>query len=230
MSPKPILQIRNLHKSYFDQDSQTHVHVLKGIDLDIFCNKTIAICGPSGEGKSTLLHIMGLLDSPSSGTVHFCNLLNLSSDTIRSCHLGFVFQSYHLLDDLSVLSNILLPAQIAGRDTKPTSILMRRAHELAARVGLSHRLHFKASKLSGGEKQRCAIARALIMKPQMLFADEPTGNLDHDTAMQVANLLFEICLADGASLAIVTHDINLAKRCDVTYQLSSGKLQPTIES
>jgi len=198
------------------------VEVLRSIDLEVEPGERIAIIGSSGEGKSTLLQILGTLERPSGGELEIAGqeVSRVHLPHFRNRHIGFVFQSFHLLDDESALDNVLLPAKI-GR--KRGSAVRSRAGELLERVGLAHRLNFPVKLLSGGEKQRVAIARALCNDPDILFADEPSGNLDHDTSAAIHDLLLES--AEGKSLIVVTHDLDLAKRCDTIYRLRAGVLE-----
>lgn len=193
------------------------------ISLSVEVGQSVAIVGRSGEGKTTLLHILGSLDEPSSGELYILGNQTSSknSHTIRNRHIGFVFQAFHLLDDATVLENILLPLAIARKDLKAHESL---ALTLLQRLGLDQRKHLPALKLSGGEKQRLAIGRAFITNPDIILADEPTGNLDHQTALEVQNLLFSWVKEQNKALLVVTHSQELAKRCDVTFMLESGRL------
>ena len=201
--------------------------VLRGVSVAVRPGETVAIIGPSGAGKSTLLHALGGLDEPSSGTVWFKerNLYALSPQErtmIRARHVGFVFQSYHLLPELDVMENVLLPTQAVGRAAGPRSELLARARRLLGTVGLSERLHHTPLELSGGEQQRVALARALINEPELLLADEPTGNLDSVTGEMILKSLFELTHERGHTLVLVTHNNDIAARCDRIIRMKDG--------
>jgi lipoprotein-releasing system ATP-binding protein len=200
--------------------------LLNGIDITVEKGETVAIMGRSGEGKSTLLHILGTLDSPSGGTLEICGKSATSGNLplIRSEHIGFVFQSFHLLEDYTVLQNVLMPAKIARRPSSVNSPVYIHAEKLLYQVGLGERMHHFGKQLSGGEKQRAAIARALCNDPDIIFADEPSGNLDRKTAQGIHELLLSFAKVRQKSLIIVTHDQELASLCDTTYHLRSGLL------
>ena len=205
----------------------SRLDVLREISLDLAAGESVAIMGPSGSGKSTLLNILGTLDAPSQGsvTIDGCDPFELSPRQLadfRNRRIGFVFQDHHLLPQCSTLENVLLPTLADARCAEETG----RAKELLERVGLSGRLDHRPAELSGGEKQRAAIARALIRRPALVLADEPTGNLDRTSAESVASLLAETALSDGASLVIVTHSERLAARALRRYELVEGKLDP----
>ncbi|MCP5469866.1 MAG: ABC transporter ATP-binding protein [Chlamydiales bacterium] len=210
-----ILKARNL-KKWFERPQK--VEVLRGIDLTVEAGTSVAIMGTSGEGKSTLLHILGTLEAPTEGTLEIAGEPNPTPE-LRNQKIGFVFQAFNLLEDYTVLQNVMMPALIAGkRDEK-------RALKLLERVGLLHRASFPAKLLSGGEKQRVAIARAFCNDPAIIMADEPSGNLDHDTSQLIHKLLLECVKEEGKALIVVTHDTELAKLCDKTYQLINGELK-----
>lgn len=198
--------------------------LLQGIDLTVEKGETVAIMGRSGEGKSTLLHILGTLDSPSSGTLEICGKGATSSNLshIRSELIGFVFQSFHLLEDYTVIQNVLMPARIARKSVSKLSPTYISAEKLLHQVGLGDRMHHFGKQLSGGEKQRVAIARALCNDPAILFADEPSGNLDRTTAQGIHELLLSFAKEQQKSLILVTHDQELASLCDKTYVLKNG--------
>jgi lipoprotein-releasing system ATP-binding protein len=210
----------------------TPVTVLDEISLEVSAGETIAIVGKSGEGKTTLLHLLGTLEEPSSGSIEVCGQLATSSTStqIRNRHLGFIFQAYHLLEDCTVLENVLMPARIASVKAHPGSSAHKRALELLEEVGLSHRAHFKAKLLSGGEKQRVSVARALMNDPALILADEPSGNLDHVNSQVIYNLLLDSASKRGKAVVVVTHDLELASRCQKTYALQDGKLICTSSS
>lgn len=202
------------------------VTILKNISLEIKAGETVAITGKSGEGKTTLLHILGTLEPPTEGILEICGLQASSSNwsQLRNQKIGFIFQAYNLLEDYTVLENILMPAKIANQDTRPGSASHQRALELLAEVGLSHRADFPAKLLSGGEKQRAAIARAFLNDPALILADEPSGNLDHAHSTIIYNLLLGAAQKRGKALIVVTHDRELAALCQKTYSLLDGEL------
>lgn len=201
------------------------VEVLRGIDLEVAPGETVAIVGASGEGKSTLLQILGTLEPVSAGTVEIAGqpVNARTAAHLRNRHIGFVFQSFYLLEDYSTLQNVLMPARIGRRDTSPRSETYHKAMERLERVGLADRAHFPVKLLSGGERQRAAIARALCNEPQLLLADEPSGNLDGATSEAIHKLLLESVEGDR-SLITVTHDLTLAQCCDSVYTLTNGTL------
>lgn len=214
-----VLKAKSLKKSFHNPHE---INILKDVDLDVCKGETIAITGRSGQGKSTLLQILGTLDTPSEGTVEICgqliNRFNVSS--IRNEKIAFIFQSFHLLEDYTAIENILMPARI-GRSQLDESHAMK----LLDYVGLKDRADFSVKLLSGGEKQRVAIARALCNNPDIIFADEPSGNLDKETADHIHQLLLGYAKEHGKTLVFVTHDHHLAKLCDKHYVLESGNLQ-----
>lgn len=224
-----MLKARKITKKF---TFPTTLSLLNGIDLTVERGETVAIMGRSGEGKSTLLHILGTLDSPSGGTLEICGKSATSSNLclIRNEHIGFVFQSFHLLEDYTVLQNVLMPARIARKSTSENSPIYIHAEKLLHQVGLSERMHHFGKQLSGGEKQRVAIARALCNDPDLIFADEPSGNLDRKTAQGIHELLLSFAKERQKSLIIVTHDQELASLCDTTYILKGGVLIPSIKN
>jgi len=202
------------------------IKVLSGADLTLTTGKTTGIVGASGTGKSTLLHILGGLDKPDSGTVmigddDIFQLSDTKLSKVRSLKIGFVFQFHHLLPEFSAIENALLPAMISGRDMKEAK---KEAIELFDMVGLSERVNHRPGKLSGGEKQRSAIVRALVNSPQILLADEPTGNLDEETAGSVFKLLVNLTKEKKLATVIVTHNPFLAKSLDRKLELNAGLL------
>ena len=226
---RPLLSAVALDKSY--QKGTTPVPVLRGIDLELRRREFVAILGTSGSGKSTLLHLLGLLDTPDLGEVRLegdriDHLSSKQRDTLRNRVFGFVFQSYHLLPELTLLENVLTPLMI--RDSAWTywrnrSDYTERAEAMLQRVGLGHRMTHRPSELSGGEMQRGAIARSLIAKPEVLLADEPTGNLDAQSSAEVMDLLHGLHEEDGLTIAMVTHDEALAATADRTVRLTEGR-------
>ncbi len=220
---KPILKAQKLSKTY---KTPLDMRVLDNIFLEVFPGETISIVGKSGEGKTTLLHLLGTLETPTSGSIEICGELATThtSSYLRNIHIGFVFQAYHLLEDCTVLENVLMPARIAHKDIRLGSPIHNRALELLGEVGLSHRLFFPAKLLSGGEKQRVAIARALINNPAIILADEPSGNLDHAHSQAIYTLLLDEAHKRNKALVVVTHDLILASQCKKTYALQDGKL------
>ncbi len=219
-----ILTADKLCKSF--SEGLQAVDVLNNIDISIRRGEFVAIVGSSGSGKSTLLHLLGGLDTPSSGSVTILGeplsqLNEVKRGLIRNRYLGFVYQFHHLLPEFTALENVCMPLLFRDDAVKDSE---RVATELLARVGLSHRLHHKPSELSGGERQRVALARALVTKPALVLADEPTGNLDHQTALEVQALLQELKHELGMSLVIVTHDIRLAESADRILTMQSGCL------
>jgi lipoprotein-releasing system ATP-binding protein len=228
-SSAPLLQVVGLTKSYYHLGRE--VEVLKGVDLSIGRGEMLSIVGKSGIGKSTFLHVAGTLDKPTSGTV-----LYLGKDVFaqpertlarfRNQSLGFVFQFHHLLPEFSALENVMIPALVARR---PLSEARERGLHLLEQVGMTHRLTHRPGELSGGEQQRVAIARALVMNPRLIFADEPTGNLDERTSEGVHELLFRLNEEFGLGFVIVTHSFNLARRIDRPYLMREGRLMPLDE-
>lgn len=214
-----LLKAHKLKKSF---NIPNRVTILDEVDLTVERGETVAIMGRSGEGKSTLLHILGTLEPPSDGLIEIAGKpVSLSTvSAIRNQHIGFVFQSFHLLEDYTVLDNILMPARIGRKSVTKSSVAKERALHLLNEVGLVHRAEFFTKQLSGGEKQRVAIARALCNDPDLILADEPSGNLDRQTAEMIHDLL----LKSGKTLIIVTHDHSLANLCQKRYVLSNGKL------
>lgn len=217
------LEAVDLHKSFREPALVT---ILRSVSLKVYKGESVAIMGRSGEGKSTLLHILGTLESPSQGTLRIANqpATRFNRSRLRNEHIGFVFQSFHLLEDYSVLDNVLMPARIGRRPLGSSSAPYARAVELLTRVGLVDRLHFPTKLLSGGEKQRVAIARALCNNPDLILADEPSGNLDRANALIVHELLLNASRGEGKALIIVTHDEELASLCDRRLVLREGTL------
>ena len=223
MTDSILLKARELKKTFH---SPARVEILRGIDLDVKAGETVAIIGKSGEGKSTLLHILGTLENLCSGTLEICgkDTKTCSLPLLRSQHIGFIFQQSHLLEEETVLANVLMPAKIARRSTGPSSQAYKKALELLEQVNLLKRAHFPAKFLSGGEKQRAAIARALCNDPDLILADEPSGNLDSMHSHEIHTLLLNLAKKNKKSLIVVTHDTEFAHLCDRTLSLKDGVL------
>jgi lipoprotein-releasing system ATP-binding protein len=217
--------VRNLWKTY--RDGQRTVEVLKGIELEVAAGELVAIVGPSGSGKSTLLHLLGALDTADEGSIEIagCDLATLDDTELASFRnrtVGFVFQFQELLSDFTALENVILPGRIAGLRG---SEVLDKATSLLAEVGLDHRLDHFPGELSGGEKQRVALCRALLLEPPLLLADEPTGNLDPESGKQVFELLLELQERRGTTTLVVTHNPALAERCGKLLALEAGVLR-----
>ena len=208
--------------------AESELEILRGIDLEIKQGETAAIVGASGSGKSTLLGLLAGLDTPSAGAILLdgINIVNLDEDqraTLRSQKVGFVFQSFQLLPALTALENVMLPLELAGIEHA-----REKSEEFLTRVGLDERLHHYPRTLSGGEQQRVAIARAFASQPVILFADEPTGNLDTATGANVIELLFGLNEEEGTTLVLVTHDNSLADRCQRKFTMTAGQLEEAL--
>ena len=219
-----FLSVRNLFKSY--ENSGAVIDILKGVNIDLNAGETLAIVGASGIGKSTLLHILGALDRPDSGTYFFKDddifLLNQTSlAKFRNKTVGFVFQFHYLLPEFSALENTMMPALINGLSKNKAREI---AEGMLVRVGLKDRLNFRASKLSGGEQQRIALARSLVLKPAILLADEPTGNLDKKNSEYVHGLLMELNAELNMTLIVVTHNMELASYMSRSMTIVDGQL------
>jgi lipoprotein-releasing system ATP-binding protein len=230
LSAASHLGCRGLFKSYSKGDHG--IPVLQGIDLDVREGEFLAIVGQSGSGKSTLLHLLATLDRPDAGAISFAgrridNTPAAARDLLRNQCFGMVFQFYHLLPELSALQNILAPAMIAESTLgyfRRRSAYRRRAYELLDIVGLAQRARHKPRELSGGEMQRAAIARALLMRPSVLMADEPTGNLDRSTGEQIMRMLKDLNRRENLTIVMVTHDPWIASQADRTVQLVEGRI------
>lgn len=225
----PCLQATGLRKSY--AVGRRTLDVLQGVDLTVARGQFLALRGASGAGKSTLLHLLGGLDRPDAGEVRFEGqaLGALSSSNLtsfRNRHVGFVFQSYHLLPELDALENVALPARMARR---PLRIALERARELLRRVGLGNRMEHLPAELSGGEQQRVSLARCLINEPQLILADEPTGNLDSRTGGEVLELLLQLRAEHGTTLVIATHDAHVAARAERVVDMADGRVVESSE-
>jgi putative ABC transport system ATP-binding protein len=217
-----ILKINELEKTY--KSGSKHITVLQDISFDVEKGETFAIVGPSGSGKTTLLGLAAGLDYPDNGTVELCGhkLQDLSEDeraSLRNNEVGFIFQNFQLLPTLTALENVVVPLELQGfKDAQKVGL------ELLDKVGLADRVHHYPSQLSGGEQQRVALARAFSNKPSIIFADEPTGNLDEETGEKVVQLLFDLNKEAGTTLVIVSHDLELANRTQQILRLKGGKI------
>jgi len=222
------LRATELRKSF--RKGQTSIPVLKGVDIEIREREFLSVVGKSGSGKSTLLHLLATLDAPDAGEIYFNqeridNLGALRRDRLRNTKFGIVFQFYHLLPELTTLENVLLPSMIqltTWRYLAARRQLKRRARDLVDRVGLGHRLKHRPAELSGGEMQRVAIARALMNQPELLLADEPTGNLDHQTGAEIMQLLESLNTDQKLTIVMVTHDMALANKTHRVVHLEEG--------
>lgn len=223
MNDQPLIRAVDLSKGYGEQH---RIEVLTSLNLEVRAAEKVVILGQSGVGKSTLLHILGALDRPSTGKVVFDGVELTALDekrvaAFRNRQIGFVFQFHHLLPDFSALENTMMPALIGGMKWDQAAT---RAREVLDRVGLEHRLDHKPGELSGGEQQRVAVARATVLAPRAILADEPTGNLDPETAEEVHRLLMDLNRERGITLVIVTHNERLAALADRVLQLRNGRL------
>jgi lipoprotein-releasing system ATP-binding protein len=227
----PLLTATNLHKTY--RKDAVEVRVLQGLDLEVYPGEFLSVVGASGCGKSTLLHLLGTIDKPDQGEIRLQgkridNLPSEARDRLRNQTFGFIFQFYHLLPELNTLENVLVPQMIshsvAGwwRERKE---LKQRASQLLEQVGLGQRLRHKPRELSGGEMQRAAIARALVNRPQVLLADEPTGNLDADTGAEIVRLLRDLNQRDRLTIIMVTHNLDIVAGSDRVVRLVAGQIE-----
>lgn len=221
---EPILKAKKLRKTFH---YPVKIDLIKGVDLTVMRGDTIAITGRSGQGKSTLLQLLGTLENPCSGSLEIAGqkISAFNKSTIRNRHIAFVFQSFHLLEDYSALDNVLMPARIARQNVSKGSKAYQHGLELLDKVNLADRALFSTKLLSGGEKQRVAIARALCNDPDLIFADEPSGNLDRQTAETIHALLLDFARDGSKSVVIVTHDQDLAQQCRQRYVLENGLLE-----
>jgi lipoprotein-releasing system ATP-binding protein len=220
-----LIRAKKLGKSF--QTGETSIDVLQGVDLSIRSGEAVAIVGPSGVGKSTLLHILGTLDRPTTGSLEFRgeDVFSKSPEEmarLRNQTVGFVFQFHHLLPEFTTLENVMMPGLVRGLDF---GSMRKRATVVLDDVGLTHRLTHPVGKLSGGERQRAAVARALVMEPSAILADEPTGNLDPETGDRVGELLLEMNRSRGTTLIVVTHSALMAARMDRTLVIDHGHVE-----
>ncbi len=219
-----LISTKNISKNYKFHNRE--ITVLRDVSLEVEEGELVTIIGPSGAGKSTLLHILGALDKPTTGQIQILShdvsqFDDVAMAKFRNSHVGFVFQFHHLLPEFTALENVMMPALIAGKkmqDIKPY------ATELLMQVGLSERMSHRPSELSGGEQQRVAVARALMNKPKIVMADEPSGNLDRETSEKLHRLLFDLCRQKKQTFLIVTHNEDLAKRSDRTIRIIDGRI------
>lgn len=222
----PLLEARSLERKF--QHGGREINVLRGLEITIARNEMTAVLGKSGVGKSTLLHILGTIDKPDSGTVHFdgTDVFSLNERELasfRNKRIGFIFQFHHLLPEFSALENVMIPAIIGGLSRRESN---DRAEELLKTVGLESRMTHRPAELSGGEQQRVALARALVMRPRLIIADEPTGNLDDATSEEVHNLFSEVNSSFGVAFLVATHNMKLAGRMHRILKLEDGKVHP----
>ncbi|MXR69108.1 ABC transporter ATP-binding protein [Shewanella insulae] len=228
MLENSAIKVSDLYKSVTTQEGE--LTILNGINLDVKSGESVAILGPSGSGKSTLLGLLAALDSPTRGEIVLdgVTLNGLDEEgkaALRKQKVSFIFQSFMLVDTLNALENVMLPAELSGvNDAK------QKAQQMLERVGLSHRLNHFPNQLSGGEQQRVAIARAFICEPKVLFADEPTGNLDGANSDRVADMLFELNRESDTTLVLVTHDLQLANRCQRRLNMQAGQLSEVVSA
>ena len=221
---KEVISLQNIERSF--KVGNEVVNALRGVSLDIFQNEYVALMGPSGSGKSTLMNILGCLDTPSNGTyiLNGHNVSNLNDNElaeIRNKEIGFVFQTFNLLPKYTALENVILPLIYAGYSKKERE---ERAEKVMSDVGLSNRMHHKPNEMSGGQRQRVAIARALVNKPAIILADEPTGNLDSKTSIEIMGL-FEEIRANGNTIIVVTHEEDIAKHAHRIVRLKDGVVE-----
>ena len=225
-SSLPVLKAQHIEKSFKDDSESGRLEILTDVNLEIGKSEIVAIIGSSGCGKSTLLHILGGLDRPNSGTVDWSgqSIYDLKSDKLadlRNRNVGFVFQFHHLLPEFTAIENVMMPGFIKGTSQQKAE---EKASALLERLGLGKRLTHRPSQLSGGEQQRVSMARALMNEPSLILADEPTGNLDASNTDAILSQLFELREDRELSIALITHERDIADRCDVVYELQNGVL------
>jgi len=228
MNRENVLWASDIHCSYSSGD--TSIKVLRGADIVIRSGEVAAVTGPSGSGKSTLLHALGLLERPERGKIIICGedgwaLNSRKRAQLRNRKIGFVFQFHHLLEEFTLKENVAMPCLIAGESSEEAS---GKAHAILDRVGLLHRESHFPSRVSGGERQRAALARALVMKPDIILADEPTGNLDSETSAEVEKLIMELAEDGGHSFLLATHSLDLASAVHRRYSLKAGLLSENV--
>lgn len=226
MRTQPIIKVEKLHK-WYGEEGETRIHVLRGVDLSIYRGETVVLLGKSGAGKSTLLHLLGGLDKPSMGSIFVKNReLNLMNETelseLRSNFVSYIFQFHYLLPEFTVLENVMIPLLI--KEYKP-SRSYKKALELLDILNIRDKINYKIQFLSGGESQRVAIARALVNEPEIILADEPTGNLDPDTSKIVTEYLISLSRKKNTTLVIVTHNSELVKSADRGLKIINGKIE-----
>lgn len=224
-SPQPVLTLQNLRRTF--HQGEREITVLNGAGAQLYPGQAVALVGPSGSGKSTLLHIAGLLETPTGGQVIIngrdCSKLDDSARTrIRRSEMGFIYQFHQLLPEFSAIENVEMPQVIQGKSKREAKV---RAKELLEAMGLGHRLDHRPAQLSGGEQQRTAICRALAIRPRLILADEPTGNLDPNTSERVFNELIGLIHSQGVAALIATHNLHLASRMDRVLRLEDGLLK-----
>lgn len=227
MATDTILECRNIEKSFKSKSNGEDLHILKGVNLGVQKSELVSIVGSSGSGKSTLLHILGGLDRPNSGDVfwHEESIYSHKPEKLadfRNRQIGFVFQFHHLLPEFTAIENVMMPALIKGIDHDKAE---ERASDLLDRFGMIDRLEHRPSELSGGEQQRVSMARALMNHPTIILADEPTGNLDEKNTESILSLLFELRATEELSIVLITHEREIAHRCDTIYSLHHGVLE-----
>jgi len=222
-----LIEARDVHMSF--AIGSTRIPVLRGITLRIQRGETLGIVGASGAGKTTLINVLGTLETPSAGEVYFegraYSAMSAAARTrLRGAQMGFVFQAYYLLPELTLLENVMLPAMVRRGAVRAAADIARRAGELLRRVGLADRAAHRPAELSGGEQQRAALARALMNNPRVIFADEPTGNLDSTTGEQVLDCLFDVVKDGDHTLVLVSHDPAVVRRCRRVVRIRDGRL------
>jgi len=222
-----ILEATGLRKVYVGGD-RSQIEVLNAVDLTVYRGEMVAVVGASGAGKSTLLHLLGALDAPTAGSVQldgrdYATLREPDRDRLRNREIGFVFQFHHLLREFTALENVVMPLRIAG---VPRAEAGARAREVLGAVGLAARLQHRPGQLSGGEQQRCAVARAIVHRPRLVLADEPSGNLDHRHSRELHELLAGLARTFDTALVVATHNRELAERADRVLWLEHGRLRP----